>query len=342
MRGLNRQIVLAKRPQGMATPDCFAQASSTIPDPGPGQALLKVLCVGVDPAIRRWIDARGSGYLGPVDLGAPVRANGVGVVVETRSEKLPIGSVVTALTGWQEYALAGSDMSDLPRFASPLPEGIDPVDGISIFGQIAATAYASLVRVAPPQEGETFVVSAAASGVGSLAGQIARIMGARVIGIAGSAEKCRWVTEDLGFDACIDYRTEDVAARLKELAPAGVNTFFDNVGGELLDTVLRRIALRARVILCGSLSTDNLTEPYRLRHYVRLMSRRGQMIGVNVMDHWDLFPEAIKQVGEWLESGQVKHRTYLLDGLERAPEGLDRLYRGDHIGKLVVRVADMP
>ena len=190
----------------------------------------------------------------------------------------------------------------------------------------------------PPEEGQTFLVSAAASGVGSLAGQIAKLMGARVIGLAGSSEKCRWVTEDLGFDACINYKVEDVADRLKGLCPGGVDIFFDNVGGELLDTVLRRIALRGRVVLCGSLSTDNRTEPYRLRHYDRLMSRRAQMIGLNVMDHWDLFPEALKRVGEWLSTGQVKHRTHVLSGLDRAPEGLDRLYRGDHIGKLVVRV----
>ena len=336
----NRQIILAKRPNGMVTEDCFASYMAEIPEPGPGQALIRVLCLAIDPAIRGWIKPRGSGYLPAVELGDPVRSNGVGVVVKTRAEKLPVGSLVTALTGWQEYALAGSDMSDLPRFASPLAEGIDPVDGVTVFGQISATAYAGLTRIAPPEEGQTFLVSAAASGVGSIAGQMAKLMGARVIGLAGTPEKCRWVTEDLGFDACINYKTEDVADRLKELCPGGVDIFFDNVGGELLDTVLRRIALRGKVVLCGALSTDNLSEPYRLRHYERLMSRRAQMIGLNVLDHWDLFPEASKQVGEWLASGQLKHRTHVLSGLERAPEGLCRLYHGEHIGKLVVRVSD--
>jgi NADPH-dependent curcumin reductase CurA len=340
VQGINRQIVLAKRPVGMATPDCFEAATAEIPEPGEGQALIRVLCFSIDPAIRGWIDARGSGYMPAIEIGEPVRANGAGVVIKSRSEKMPVGTLVTALTGWQEYALAGSDMSDLMHFATPLPEGTEPEMAVTVFGQIAATAYASLVRVAPPQEGQTFLVSAAASGVGSLAGQIAKLMGARVIGLAGSEEKCRWVTEDLGFDACIDYKTEDVAARIKELAPKGVDIFFDNVGGELLDTVLRRIALHGRVVLCGSLATDNLTEPYRLRHFDRLMSRRAQMTGVNVLDHWDLFPEAIKRVGEWLETGQVKHRVFVLDGLDRAPEGLDRMYRGDHLGKIVVRVAD--
>ena len=172
MQGINRQIVLSKRPHGMVTPDCFAQVTAEVPEPGPGQALLRVLCVAIDPAIRGWINPRGSGYLPAVELGEPVRSNGVGVVVKTRAEKLPVGSLATALTGWQEYALAGSDMSDLPRFASPLAEGIDPVDGVTVFGQISATAYAALTRVVPPEEGQTFLVSAAASGVGSLAGQI--------------------------------------------------------------------------------------------------------------------------------------------------------------------------
>ena len=319
---------------------CFQEAESTIPEPGEGQALVRVLYIAIDPAIRSWINERGSGYLPAVELGEAVRASGIGVVIASRSEKHPLGALVTALTGWQEYAIVGSDMSDLPRLGSVLPEGVDAVDGVSIFGQTAVTAYAGVERVARVVEGETFLVSAAASAVGSLVGQIARLRGARVFGIAGSDEKCRWVCDELGFEGCINYKTEDVADRLKELCPKGVNTFFDNVGGELLDTVLRRIAYRGQVILCGSLSTDNGTEPYRLCHYDRLMSKRANMTGYNVMDHWDLFPEAIKQVGEWVEGGLVKHRTHILDGLGSCPEALIRLYRGDHVGKLVVHVAD--
>jgi NADPH-dependent curcumin reductase CurA len=208
-----------------------------------------------------------------------------------------------------------------------------------VFGQSATTAYAGVERAAQPSEGETFVVSAAASSVGSLAGQIARLRGARVIGIAGTKEKCRWVTEDLGFEACIDYKREDVAERLKTLCPRGVDIFFDNVGGELLDTVLRRMAFKGRVVLCGSLATDNALEPYRLRYYDRLMSKRATMAGFNVLDHWDLFPEALKQVGEWVASGRVQYRTQVLEGLASCPDGLARLFRGDHLGKIVVRVS---
>lgn len=335
---VNRQIVLVRRPTGMVDEQCFAEVEGEIPIPESGQALIRVLCVGIDPAIRGWIDARGSGYLPALELGDPVRSNGVGIVVESRSERLPVGTLVTCLSGWQQYALACADFSDLAKFASPLPEGCTPVDGVTVLGQAAVTAYAGVTRVAPPVEGETYVVSAAASGVGSLVVQLARLEGARVVGIAGSPEKCAWVTNELGAEACIDYKREDVDTRLKALCPKGVNVFFDNVGGPLLDLVLRRIAHRGRIVLCGTLATDNAQEPYRLRHYDRLMSRRASMVGLNVMDHWDLFPEALKRIGNWLASGTLVHRTEVVDGLEHAPRALVRLYEGDHLGKLVVSV----
>lgn len=339
--GINRQIVLARRPQGMVSADCFEQASAAIPKPGDGQALIEVLYVAIDPGIRSWIDARGAGYLPAVEVGEPVRAAGIGRVIASRSETHPMGALVTALTGWQDYSLVGSDLSDLPRLGSALPSEVDPVAAVSVFGQAANTAYAGIERVAQPQPGETLLVSAAASAVGSIAGQIAKIRGARVIGTAGSDEKCRWVVNELGFDACINYKKEDVPSRVKELCPKGVNVFFDNVGGALLDNMLRRMAHGGRIVLCGSLSTDNNDsggESYRLQYYDRLMSRRATMSGFNVMDHWDLFPESVKQVTEWVESGKLRYRTQVLEGLESCPEALLRLYSGDHLGKLVVQV----
>lgn len=338
---VNRQIVLTRRPNGMIDESCFAAVEAEVPTPGDGQALIRVLCLAIDPAIRSWIDERGSGYLPALELGDPVRSNGIGVVLESRSERLPVGALVTCLTGWQEYALACGDFSDLTKYASPLPEGCSAVDGATVMGQVAVTAYAGVMRVAPPVQGETYLVSAAASGVGSLVVQLARREGARVIGIAGSPDKCDWVTRELGADACIDYKREDVDARIKELCPKGVNTFFDNVGGPLLDIVLRRIAHQGRIVLCGALSTDNAEEPYRLANYDRLMSRRASMVGLNVIDHWDLFPEALKRISEGLASGTLKHRTHQIDGLENAPQALIRLYEGDHLGKLVVNL-DVP
>lgn len=337
---VNRQVVLTRRPHGMVTADCFEAAEAPVPVPADGQALVKVLYLAIDPGIRSWIDERGAGYLPAVEIGEPVRASGIGRVIASRSERHPVGALVTALTGWQQYALVGSDLSDLPRLGSTLPDGVDPVGAVSVFGQTAITAYAGVERLAQPEKGETLLVSAAASAVGSLVGQIARVRGARVIGMAGSPEKCRWVVEELGFDACIDYKREDVLRRVKELCPKGVDVFFDNVGGKLLDDMLRRMAHKGRVILCGSLSTDNGATPYRLENYDRLMSRRATMTGFNVMDHWDLFPEALKQVTEWVESGRIRYRTDIVDGLDACPEALLRLYRGEHLGKLVVKVAD--
>jgi NADPH-dependent curcumin reductase CurA len=339
---VNRQVVLARRPQGMVDASCFALREGVVPEPGPGQALLRVLCVAIDPAIRGWLDERGSGYLPGVAVGEPVRSNGVGVVTRSMTDAFPVGSLVTSLTGWQEWTLVGSDFADIAKYGSVMPAGLSPVDAIAVHGQLAITAYVGIEVVARPEPGQTFLVSAAASAVGSLAGQMARKRGARVLGIAGTDEKCRWVKDELGFEACINYRTEDVASRLQALAPKGVDVFFDNVGGALLDTVLRRVALHGRVVLCGTLSTANTEEPYRLQYWERLLSRRATMLGFNAMDHWGKFPEATEAMTRFLADGSVKHRAHVLDGLERAPEALSRLFRGDHLGKLVVQVAAPP
>ena len=324
----------------MVDVSCFGQREGTIPEPGPEQALLRVLCVAIDPAIRGWLNERGSGYLPPLALGEPVRSNGVGVVVRTTTEALPVGALVTTLTGWQEWALACSDFSDIAKLGSVIPAGISPVEAVTVHGQIATTSYVGIEVVAKPQAGETVVISAAASAVGSLVGQMARRRGALVIGIVGTEEKRLWVTDELEFEACINYRTDDIASSLLQIAPKGVDVFFDNVGGEILDTVLRRMALHGRVILCGTLATANLVDPYRLQHWERILSRRITVAGFNAMDHWDRFPEATAAVSQWIADGSVKYRAHVLDGLERAPEGLVRLFAGDHLGKLVIKVSE--
>jgi NADPH-dependent curcumin reductase CurA len=324
----------------MVDVSCFARREGNVPQPGPEQALLRVLAVAVDPAIRGWLNERGSGYLPPLALGEPVRSNGVGVVVRTTTEALPVGALVTTLTGWQEWALACSDFSDIAKLGTVIPEGISAVEALAVHGQIATTSYVGVEVVAKPQAGETMLISAAASAVGSLVGQMARRRGALVIGIVGNEEKRRWVTDELGFEACINYRTDDLAAALLQLAPKGIDVFFDNVGGEILDTVLRRMALHGRVILCGTLATANSVEPYRLQHWERILSRRISVSGFNAMDHWDRFPEATEAVSRWIADGTVKYRADVLDGLERAPEALVRLFEGDHLGKLVIKVSD--
>jgi NADPH-dependent curcumin reductase len=333
----NRQIVLARRPRGAVSADCFDVTEHDVPPLAAGEALLEVRYLGIDPTIRGWLDERGN-YMPGVEIGECVRSNGVGVVVETNNpEEYPLGRAFMHLTGWQQYCVVTAN--PFPPITM-VPEAVQLTDVLGALGHIGITAYVGVLRVARPQPGETFLVSAAASGVGSIAGQIAKMQGARVIGIAGSAEKCAWLVDDLGFDACIDYKTEDVAARIKELVPGGVDVFFDNVGGELLDTVLRRLALRARVVLCGDISTYDVdVPPTPLRNVRYLMGKRARMEGFNTLDHWDHYEEAAGQLAAWLAEGKLRTREHVLEGLDRAPEALVRLFRGDHLGKLVVRVA---
>ena len=328
---------MAKRPVGMVTESCFEVAEAEVPALGDGEALLEVQYLGIDPTIRGWLDERGN-YMAGVAIGEVVRSNGVGVVVETNNpQEYPLGRAFMHLTGWQQYCVVQSN--PFPPITM-VPENVELMDVLGVLGHVGVTAYVGVLEVAKPQPGETFCVSAAASSVGSLAGQIAKMQGARVIGIAGSPEKCAWVVDDLGFDVCIDYKREDVAARLKELAPGGVDIFFDNVGGELLDTVLRRLALRARVVLCGDISTYNLDGEAPSLHNVRyLMGKRARMEGFNTLDHWDHYAAAAEQLRAWVDAGTLEHRECVLDGLERAPEALVRLFSGEHLGKLVVRVA---
>lgn len=318
------------------TEDCFAVAESDVPALGEGEALLEVRYVGIDPTIRGWLDERGN-YMPGVVIGECVRSNGVGVVVETNNpDEYPLGRAFMHLTGWQQYCVVQSNPFPPITMVS---EDVELTDVLGVLGHIGITAYVGVLEVAKPQPGETFLVSAAASSVGAIAGQIAKLEGARVIGIAGSAAKCAWVVDELGFDACIDYKTEDVAARLKELAPKGVDIFFDNVGGALLDTVLRRIALHARVVLCGDIATyDNDDAPPPLHNLRYLMGKRARMEGFNTLDHWDQYETAVAQLAEWLAARKIVARIDMLDGLDRAPEALVRLFSGEHLGKLVVQV----
>lgn len=333
----NRQIVLAKRPVGMVTESCFDVVEREVEPLREGEALLEVRYLGIDPTIRGWLDERGN-YMAGVGIGECVRSNGVGVVVETNNpQEYPLGAAFMHLTGWQQYCTLQEN--PFPPITM-VPAGVRLVDVLGVFGHVGITAYIGVLEVAKPRPGETFLVSAAASSVGSIAGQIAKMQGATVIGITGSEAKCDWLTRELGFDACVDYKTEDVAARLKELAPTGVDIFFDNVGGELLDTVLRRLALRARVVLCGDISTYNHEGPPPALHNLRyVMGKRARVEGFNTLDHWGHYEQAAAQLRAWVDDGRLRHREHVLEGLDRAPEALVRLFAGEHLGKLVVQVS---
>ena len=328
----NRQILLRRRPTGLVQPEDTELVSTPAPEPAEGEALLRTTYVGLDAAARTWLNDQ-PGYLPPVRIGEVIRAAGIGEVVETRCDAFKVGDVVTTLTGFQDYSIIRDDV-----FATPVTPGSDQLAVMSMYGPTGATAYMGMTDIGRPQAGETVVVSAAAGATGSVAGQIAKIAGARVVGIAGGPEKCKAVVEDFGFDACIDYKNEDVRAALKRHCPKGVDVYFDNVGGPILDAVLGRLAMKARVVLCGVISSYLTGEHPGPANYVNLLSKSASMQGFNALDMWERFEDAYADLRRWEAEGLLVHRETVLDGLESCVEALNGLFTGANIGKMLVKV----
>ena len=331
---MNRQIVLRRRPVGLVDPQDTELVTSEALSPADGEALLRTTYVGLDAAVRTWLNDQ-PGYLPPVGIGEVIRAAGVGEVVESRCPAYQVGDIVTTLTGFQEYSIIRDDI-----FSTPIPGESDQRAIMSVYGSGGATAYFGMKEVGRPQPGETVVVSAAAGATGSIAGQIARIAGARVIGIAGGPEKCRAVVEDFGFDACIDYKKDDLRAALKQHCPRGVNVYYDNVGGEILDAVLGRLAPKARVVLCGVISSYLTGEHPGPANYVNLLSKTASMQGFNALDMWDRFDEAFADLRRWGAEGLLVHRETVFDGLESCVDALNGLFTGANIGKMLVKISE--
>ena len=330
----NPQIVLAKRPSGPVGPDLFESRTTETPALADGEALVKTLYLSIDPTIRGWIER--DTYLPKIELGAVVRSAGAGVVVESRNPKLAVGDRVYGMPGWQAYTV----MTDKDR-VTKIPPGIDLRDALSIYGATGMTAYFGLKEIGKPEAGQTVVVSGAAGATGSVVGQLAKAWGCRAVGIAGGEAKCRWLTDELGFDAAIDYKHEDVGKRLGETCPQGIDVFFDNVGGPILDAALGRLAMRGRVVLCGAISQyEDFSHAYGPKNYLNLISKRGRMEGFIILDFASRFMEGAMAIGALVAQGKLEHRTTVVEGLERAPEALMRLFTGDHDGKLMVRVAE--
>jgi NADPH-dependent curcumin reductase CurA len=283
--------------------------------------------------VRTWLNDQ-PGYLPPVALGEVIRSAGIGEVVESRCPAYQVGDIVTTLTGFQEYSIIRDDV-----FSTRIPGETDQVAIMSVYGSSGATAYFGMTDIGRPQPGETVVVSAAAGATGSVAGQIAKIAGARVIGIAGGPQKCRAVVEDFGFDACIDYKNEDLAAALKQHCPRGVNVYFDNVGGPILNAVLGRIAPKARVVLCGVISSYLTGEHPGPANYVNLLAKTASMQGFNALDEWNRFDEAFGDLRRWEHEGSLRHRETIFDGLESCVDALNGLFTGANIGKMLVKVS---
>ncbi len=330
----NRQILLRRRPSGLVQSTDTELVTTHAPDLAEGEALLRTTYVGLDAAVRTWLDDQPS-YLPPVQLGEVIRAAGIGEVVESRCDAFAVGDIVTTLTGFQDYAVIRDDL-----FSTPIPGVTDQLAIMSVYGPTGATAYFGMTDIGRPTEGETVVVSAAAGATGSVAGQIAKIAGARVVGIAGGPDKCRAVVEDFGFDACIDYKNDDIAASLKQHCPKGVDVYFDNVGGPILNAVLGRLAPRARVVLCGVISSYLTGEHPGPANYVNLLAKTASMQGFNALDMWGRFDEAFADLRRWESEGKLVHRETVFDGLEACVDALNGLFTGANIGKMLVKVSE--
>jgi NADPH-dependent curcumin reductase CurA len=332
---VNRRILLAKRPEGMATASDFRSDEQPVPELEDGEALLQTLYLGIDPTIRTWLSTAKS-YLPPVEIGEVVRCAGASRVLESKNERFAVGELVTHLCGWQEYSVATDD-----SFATVFPASMSPRHSLGVLGSTGVAAYAGLIYVGRPKEGETVLVSAAAGATGSLAGQIAKIKGCRVVGIAGSDEKCRHVVEDLGFDACINYKNDGFREALKEACPNRIDIYFDNVGGWILNEALGRLNMGARVALCGAISVYNADKkPPGPANYLNLITARGTMRGFNGMDHWGKHPEISAEIAGWMEEGKIRNDETILEGLDEAWRSVNMLFTGENVGKLLVRVAD--
>ena len=330
MTEFNHRITLAQRPVGAIDAACFATDDVPIPTAGPGEAVLEVGWLSIDPTIRGWM--AGDTYLPAIVIGEPIRSGGLGTVVDSNNEALPVGATVFGLTGWQQFAIvdAGSQV---------VPDGIEPEAALSVFGLTGLTAYFGLLDVGRPVEGETVLVSGAAGATGSVAGQIAKIKGCRVVGIAGSDEKCSWLLDELGFDAAINYRTDDVEAAVRSACPGGVDVFFDNVGGDILEAGLANLALRGRIVMCGAIAQYNDETPRPgPRYLTNLIVNRGRMEGFIILDYLDRVTEAITELAGWVMAGQLKYAVDVVDGLDNAPAALDRLFTGANQGKVMVRL----
>jgi NADPH-dependent curcumin reductase CurA len=329
----NRQIRLRQRPDGRVDERTFEAVEETVPEIGPGQALVRNLYLSVDPTNRAWIGEEPT-YLPPVGIGEVMRSVGLGRVISSNSDDYPEDALVTGLVGWQEYTVAGGEGIPL----TVLPELELPIECmLGALGVTGVTAWFGIEDIGRPQEGETMVVSAAAGAVGSVAGQLAKLRGARVVGIAGGAHKCSWLVDDLGFDAAVDRYDPDWRAQLGQACPDGVDVDFENVGGEIMNAVFGMLNLNARVALCGLISEYN-DDPQPGPNLGRLLVNRVRIQGFIILDWFDRFPEAITQLGALVAAGKVKDRHTLIEGLDRAPDALNMLFDGDNVGKLIVKI----
>jgi hypothetical protein len=327
----NRQVRLAARPSGLPKQSDWELSSESVPEPSDGEFVAELTHISLDPAMRGWMN-EGTSYIEPVALGDVMRAGAVGRVTASNHSGFDVGDHVTGAFGVQQYATSnGAGVIKVDTSLAPAETYLGAL------GVPGLTAYFGLLDVGRAQEGDTVVVSGAAGAVGSVAGQIAKIKGCRVVGIAGGEEKCRWITEELGFDAAIDYKSEHVAAALRERAPDRVNVYFDNVGGDVLDAVLTRIARGARIVICGAISQYNAEQVHGPANYLALLVFRASMTGMVVFDWVARYPEAMAELAGWAADGRLIAREHVVEGgIDAFPDTLLKLFAGENTGKLVL------
>jgi NADPH-dependent curcumin reductase CurA len=330
---VNHQFKLARRPVGMVQRSDFEYTEAPVPDPGDGEVLVKILYLSLDPAMRGWMN-EGKSYIAPVGIGEVMRAGAVGRVVTSNDPNIAVGDHVVGMLGVQEYAVAkAKQLTKIDPRRAPLPVYLGTL------GMPGMTAYFGLLEVGQPKEGDTVVVSGAAGAVGQVVGQIAKIKGCRVVGIAGGPDKCDYL-RSIGFDAAIDYKHEDVKAALRQHCPKGVDVYFDNVGGDILDAVLTQLAMHARIVICGAISQYNEAKMKGPSNYMSLLVNRARMQGMVVFDYASRYGEAAREMAGWMATGQLKSREDVVEGLETFPDTLSKLFKGENTGKLVLKVAD--
>jgi NADPH-dependent curcumin reductase CurA len=330
---INHQFRLARRPVGMVARSDFEYTAAPVVEPGEGEVLVKVLYISLDPAMRGWMN-EGKSYVPPVGIGEVMRAGAVGRVVASNAPDIAVGDHVVGILGVQEYAVAKArQLTKVDPSRAPLPVYLGTL------GMPGMTAYFGLLEVGRPNPGDTVVVSGAAGAVGQVVGQIAKIKGCRAVGIAGGPEKCEYL-RSLGFDAAIDYKHEDVKSALRQHCPKGVDVYFDNVGGDILDAVLTQLAMHARIVICGAISQYNEAKMKGPGNYMSLLVNRASMTGMVVFDYASRYGEAAREMAGWMATGQLKSREDVVEGLETFPDTLQMLFKGENTGKLVLKVAD--
>jgi NADPH-dependent curcumin reductase CurA len=333
--GSNEGIVLRRRPVGLLHHDDVEQVDLPFPEPPEGGIVVETDMIGIDATVRSWLQ-EGEGYFPAVEIGEVVRSSGIGRVVVTDSPNYKEGDVVTALTGWQRYVALPDDI--LATNVGPSGE-VDQAAHMAVYGSAGMTAYLGMLETGEVEKGDRVLVSAAAGATGSIAAQLAKLQGATVVGVAGTDGKCAWLVDFLGLDAAVNHRSDDLAAQLKQHFPKGIDVFFDNVGGPLLDLALARVATKGRVVLCGAISSYNdAHRPPGPANYLNLIHREASMRGFLTLNHWDRFGEIQPRLQELVEAGKLKFRTEVFTGLESSVDALNAMFTGANTGKIVIQL----